>query len=63
MKYDLTFSVNLHDNDGDVYEEGILIHLGNGTILQFSDFNNYERFIKDLDGMRTEIKRNYYEDK
>ena len=63
MKYDLTFSVNLHDEDGDVYEECIMIHLGNGVILQFENMDSYERFIDNLNGMKSEIREHLtYED-
>ena len=56
VKYDLTFSVNLHDSDGDVYEECIMIHLGNGVILQFKNMDSYQRFIDSLNSMKSEIR-------
>ena len=58
MKYDLTFSLNLHDIDGDVYEECILIHLGNGVILQFENMDSYDEFIDNLNYMKSEIREN-----
>jgi hypothetical protein len=58
MKYDLSFSVNLHDYEGDVYEECIMVHLGNGVILQFKDLEAYEDFIARMVYMKAEIKEN-----
>lgn len=56
MKKNTWFSVDLHDNDGDVVEEGIYVHLPTGIIIKFDDLDAYDTFIKNLQGMRAEIK-------
>lgn len=58
MKYDLTFSINLNDDEGDSFEDCILLHLGNGTILQFKDMDAYDNFIEQMQNMRAEIRNN-----
>lgn len=55
MKKKMWFSVDLHDNDGDVVEEGIYMHLPNGIIMKFDDLDEYDAFIKNMKGMRAEI--------
>jgi hypothetical protein len=58
VKYDLSFSINLRDEDGDSYEDCILLHLGNGVILQFENMDSYERFIDNMRAMKGEIQEN-----
>ncbi|PAV30277.1 hypothetical protein CIL05_07355 [Virgibacillus profundi] len=57
-KYKLAFSIDMHDSDGDTYEEGILLHLGNGVILHFNNLKEYDNFIDSMQGMRDEIREN-----
>lgn len=54
--YKLTWSKNLYDNDGDVYKEGLFIHLGNGTILYFSNSEELNNFNKDLQDCIEELQ-------
>jgi hypothetical protein len=56
--YKLSFAVNLNDNEGDSYEDCIMVFLGNGVILQFEDMGKYTKFIKDMQGMIPEIAEN-----
>ena len=57
-KYKLSFSINMHDDEGDIFEEGILLHLGNGVILHFNNLKEYDHFIDSMQGMKDEIKEN-----
>jgi len=50
------FSVNLYDKDGDKYEDGIYLHLENGTILRMKDMNELDQFIKNLETIKDEIE-------
>lgn len=43
-----SFSINLHDDDGDVYEKCILIHVNDTTILKFRNIQELEDFTHDL---------------
>jgi hypothetical protein len=58
MKYKLSFAVNLHDDEGYAYENGIVLFLGNGVMLQFNDIGEYTDFIESMQGMIPEIKEN-----
>lgn len=55
MAKKLSFSVNLHDQDGDVYDDCILLHIDEGVILKFGNLAEYDQFIEDMQGMRAEI--------
>jgi hypothetical protein len=58
MDYKLSFGINLYDDEGDSYEDCIMVFLGNGVILQFKNLEGYDRFIDSMKGMRNEIKEN-----
>lgn len=53
-----SFSVNQYDNDGDIVDECILVHMGN-TILRFSTVNQLDSFVQRLKSLSKEIKKNY----
>lgn len=57
MKY--SFSANLHDNDGDVYENCILAHCGEDVILKFKNTQELEDFAKSILGSLKEIRETY----
>lgn len=50
-----TYSINLYDRDGDIYEYGIFIH-HKDSILKFSDIEELKEYINDLDHIAGEIK-------
>lgn len=54
-----SFSVNLYDSDGDLLENCILAHLGNGTILTFKDTNHLENFANQILRSLDEIRASY----
>ena len=53
-----TFSVNEHTEDGEVLEEGFLVHLGHVT-LKFESVQEMDRFADKLRSMSKEIQENY----
>lgn len=55
---ELSFSVDLCDNEGDVYDECILIHIGESTIIKFSSFAEVVAFSYQLSGLLPELKEN-----
>lgn len=55
-QYKLGFSINLHDKDGDVFEQGILLHLNNGTIITFNTLDEYKDFINQMQSVIPEIE-------
>jgi len=52
---DITFSVNLHDSDGDVYDECLLLHIGDTAIIRL-ERDGLPQFIKQLKRIDKEIK-------
>lgn len=58
MEYKLSFSVNLHDDEGDCFEKCINLHLGNGIILQFNDIDAFDNFSEKMQSMRKELVEN-----
>lgn len=58
----ISFSVNAYDKEGDCFDEGIFIWLGNmeRTILRFGDLAELEDFAKQiLHSTVPEIKESY----
>jgi len=54
-----SFSVNLHDSDGDVYQECLLIHLENNVIIQLKNKKDLEELINKLAEIKKELDENY----
>ena len=54
----LSFSVDLHDCEGDVFDECILIYIGESTIIKFSSFAEVVAFSSKLSGLLLELKEN-----
>lgn len=54
-----SFSVNLHDSDGDVYQECLLIHVEDRWILQLKNKADLEELIKHLNQIKKELDENY----
>lgn len=52
------FSVNLYDKDGERYDEGVFIHVGDSTIIRFPDAKSVEDFAKGLLAAMPEIREN-----
>lgn len=53
-----TFSVNLHNGDGDVYCEGIYLHYGDTIIKVASSLRGFKAHTKHLSNMTDEIAEN-----
>ena len=54
MQY--SFAKNLRDSDGDVYEECLLVFIGNNTIIKFKDVDELEQFANRILGSLKEIR-------
>lgn len=54
-----SFSVNLHDRDGDKFDDGVFAHIGDNTIIKFKDIDELEKFANDILGSLEEIRENY----
>jgi hypothetical protein len=55
----IEFSVDLHDKDGDVYDNCIVLHLGDMTMVKIKDIKELEQIIIDLGDIRTELVNDY----
>ena len=53
-----TFSVNLHDRDGDIFCEGIYLHYGDTIIKVATSLRGFEAHAKHLFNMIDEIAEN-----
>lgn len=53
-----TFSIDMHDSDGDRYLKGVLIHIDENFILRFEDLDKLEEFAEGLLAMLPEIRGN-----
>ena len=59
-KYDISFSVNRYDGDGDIYEEGIYLHFGDDVSIRFADsIEDFNNKLKRLRNIRDEIIETY----
>ena len=56
-KNNITFSRNLHDSDGDVYEECLMIHFDNsGITFRLNDVEELKDIIKQLQKIVKEVE-------
>ena len=55
---ELGFSVDLIDDEGDVYDECILIRIGDCTIIKFHSYSEVVAFSARLNGLLPELKEN-----
>jgi len=53
------FSVDLHDKEGDVYDNYIVLHLADMTMIRIENVKELEQMIIDLSDIRTELVDNY----
>jgi len=53
---DVGFSVNLRDEDGDIFDECVLLHVGENTLLKFTDIKELRNFASSINDCVGEIK-------
>jgi len=53
------FTVDLHDSDGDVTSECIVLHLSDVTMLKIKDIKELDQIIKNLKDIKKELIDNY----
>jgi hypothetical protein len=56
---DVSFSINQHDSDGDVYDQCVLLHCGDSTILRFENVEKLEQFCNAAKRCCDEINRDW----
>ena len=52
----VAWSINLYDNEGDKYQDGIILFVGDYTMLRFDDISQLEEFQKSIQRCIPEIK-------
>ncbi len=58
----LAFSINRHDDGGDMWEGGIYLHIDDVTTINIGEnLKDFDDFISALNGMRDEIEENLNE--
>lgn len=55
----VNFSIDLHDRDGDKFENGIYLHVSESTIIRFANLRELCDFQIDLTAAMKEIKEAY----
>lgn len=55
---DIMFSVNQYDSQGDIWEEGIYLHIGD-ICITIGDYNNLNKFIAKLENIKKEYADTY----
>ena len=56
MKY--SWQINNYDSDRDILDTGILVHMGDSTIIKFKDISDLEDFANGILHSLPEIKEN-----
>lgn len=55
----ITFSVNLYDHEGDCYDECILLHINDTSVLRLNDKKELSELIRQLLIVKEEIDENF----
>ena len=55
---DVGFSIDMHDSDGDKFDDCILLHFNDTFLLRVADLPELDFLIKQLENVRTEISKN-----
>tara|TARA_R110000803_G_scaffold210568_1_gene282690 strand:- start:11790 stop:11969 length:180 start_codon:yes stop_codon:yes gene_type:complete len=53
------FSVNMHDKDGDSFDDCIILHLDSTTMIRVADVEELDKIITDLNDIKKELVDNY----
>jgi hypothetical protein len=56
------FSIDIYDQNGEIVEEGIYLHLSKGTILRFETLKELNSFKNEIYDIITEIEQDYIDD-
>jgi hypothetical protein len=56
---EVSFTLNLHDDEGDVYDNCLLLHFDKKTILKLDNIEELEDIIAVLQDIKTELNEKY----
>lgn len=53
------FSIDMHDKDGDKFDDCLLLHFNDTFLLRLADVKELDEVIKKLQEIKTEVVENY----
>jgi len=53
----LAFSLNLYDYEGDIFEEGIYLHIDDNVMLKLKDISDIDSIINQLQNIKNEMEQ------
>jgi hypothetical protein len=56
------FSIDIYDQNGEIVEEGIYLHLSKGAILRFETLKELNTFKNEVYDIITEIEQDFIDD-
>ena len=56
---DIGFSIDMHDKDGDKFDDCLLLHFNDTFLLRLADVKELDEVIKKLQDIKTEVVENY----
>jgi hypothetical protein len=54
-----TFSINIHDRNGDIMDDGIFLYFGDAMIKVADDKDEFAAFVNHLKKIEDEIRENW----
>lgn len=57
--FDVTFSVNQYDHEGDIIEQGLYLDFGHTSIKVATSISEFDDLIEQLVAIRKEVSENY----
>lgn len=57
---DIGFSIDMHDKDGDKFDDCLLLHFNDTFLLRLADVKELDEVIKKLQDIKKEVVENYY---
>lgn len=55
----ISFSFNLYDDEGNIYDKCLMLHIDGNLILKLKDTKDLRNMIEQLEHIEKEIKENY----
>lgn len=52
---EVEFSIDMHDKDGDKFDEGLILHFNDTFLLKLADLKDLDNLIKQLSNIRKEV--------
>ncbi len=56
---DVGFSIDMHDKDGDKFDDCLMLHFNDTFLLRLADLKDLDSLIKQLSNIREELYENH----